>query len=154
MACTDMDEENIILSLYAKDKVKCKVVTKINHLDFNDVIHALELDSLVYPKHITAEIILQYVRAMENSVGSNVETLYKLVDDRVEALEFVIRKESPITGVKLQDLRLKKNILLACINHNGKILIPGGQDSIAVGDSVIVVTTHSGLQDIHDILEK
>ncbi len=154
VACTDMDEENIILSLYAKDKVKCKVVTKINHLDFNDVIHALELDSLVYPKHITAEIILQYVRAMENSVGSNVETLYKLVDDRVEALEFVIRKESPITGVKLQDLRFKKNILLACINHNGKILIPGGQDSIAVGDSVIVVTTHSGLQDIHDILEK
>ena len=76
------------------------------------------------------------------------------MDDRVEALEFVIRKESPITGVKLQDLRLKKNILLACINHNGKILIPGGQDSIAVGDSVIVVTTHSGLQDIHDILEK
>lgn len=154
VACTDIDEENIILSLYAKDKVKSKVVTKINHLDFNDVIHALELDSLVYPKHITAEIILQYVRAMENSVGSNVETLYKLLDDRVEALEFIIRKKSPITGVKLQDLKLKKNILLACINHNGKILIPGGQDSIAVGDSVVVVTTHSGLQDIHDILEK
>lgn len=154
VACTDMDEENIILSLYARNRAECKTITKINHLDFNDVIHALDLDSLVYPKHITAEIILQYVRAMSNSVGSNVETLYKLVDDRVEALEFIVRKESSIVGVKLQDLVLRKNILVACINHKGKIRIPGGQDMLSVGDSVIIVTTHSGLQDIHDILEK
>lgn len=153
VACTDMDEENIILSLYARDKAKGKVITKINHLDFNDVIHALNLDSLVYPKHITAETILQYVRAMENSLGSNVETLYKLREDRVEALEFIIKQESAITGVKLQDLKLKKGILVACINHNGKVLIPGGQDSFQVGDSVVIVTTNFGLQDIHDILQ-
>lgn len=95
VACTDMDEENIILSLYAKEKVSSKVVTKINHLEFNDVIHSLNLDSLIYPKHITAEYILQYVRAMKNSIGSNVETLYKLMEDRVEALEFIREPELP-----------------------------------------------------------
>lgn len=152
VACTDMDEENIILSLYARGKVKKKTITKINHLDFNDVIHALDLDSLIYPKHITAEYILQYVRAMCNSIDSNVETLYKLMDDRVEALEFIIRRDSSITNVKLQDLTLKKNILVACIIRKGKVRIPGGQDYFAVGDSVIIVTTHSGLQDIHDIV--
>ncbi|MDD3279689.1 MAG: Trk system potassium transporter TrkA [Lachnospiraceae bacterium] len=152
VACTDMDEENIILSLYARGKVKKKTITKINHLDFNDVIHALNLDSLIYPKHITAEYILQYVRAMRNSIDCNVETLYKLMDDKVEALEFIIRAESSITNVKLEDLILKKNILVACIIRKGKVRIPGGQDYFAVGDSVIVVTTHSGLQDIHDIV--
>ena len=92
VAGTDMDEENIILSLYARDRVRAKVVTKLNHLDFNDVIHSLDLDSLIYPKNIAAEYILQYVRAIGNSMGSNVETLYKLMDGRVEALEFLVHK--------------------------------------------------------------
>lgn len=154
VACTDMDEENIILSLYARDKVASKVVTKINHLNFNDVIHSLDLDSLIYPKHITAENILQYVRAMKNSMGSNVETLYKLLDDRVEALEFVIHGNCNITDICLENLRLRKNLLVACINRHGKMIIPGGQDSFQKGDSVIVVTTDSGLQNIEDILEE
>lgn len=154
VACTDMDEENIILSLYARDKVASKVVTKINHLNFNDVIHSLDLDSLIYPKHITAENILQYVRAMKNSMGSNVETLYKLLDDRVEALEFVIHGNCDITDICLENLRLRKNLLVACINRRGKMIIPGGQDSFQKGDSVIVVTTDSGLQNIEDILEE
>ena len=154
VASTDIDEENIILSLYAKGKVKSKVVTKLNHLDFNDVIHSLNLDSLIYPKNITAEYILQYVRAMRNSVGSNVETLYKLMDGRVEALEFIINPLSKMTGIKFQDMRLKKNLLIAGIGRKGKFIIPGGQDEFQPGDSVIVVTTNSGFQDIHDILEK
>ena len=154
VACTDMDEENIILSLYARDKVAVKVVTKINHLNFNDVIHSLDLDSLIYPKHITAESILQYVRAMKNSIGSNVETLYKLMDDRVEALEFIIHKNCEIKEICLEKLRLRKNILIAGINRKGKMIVPGGQDSFLEGDSVIVVTTMSGLQNIEDILEE
>lgn len=153
VACTDMDEENIILSLYARDKVAVKVVTKINHLNFNDVIHSLDLDSLIYPKHITAESILQYVRAMKNSIGSNVETLYKLMDDRVEALEFIIHKNCEIKEIRLEKLRLRKNILIAGINRKGRMIVPGGQDSFLEGDSVIVVTTMSGLRNIEDILE-
>ena len=154
VACTGMDEENIILSLYAKDKVRSKVVTKMNHLDFNDVIHSLNLDSLVYPKNITAETILQYVRAMANTVGSNVETLYKLMDDRVEALEFIISPKATITGICLQDMRFKKGLLIAGIMRKGKFIIPGGQDVFQVGDAVIVVTTNSGFQDVYDILEE
>ncbi len=154
VACTDMDEENIILSLYAKDKVSKKVVTKINHLNFNDVIHSLNLDSLVYPKYITAETILQYVRAMKNSMGSNVETLYKLMDDRVEALEFIIRENCPLQNITLESMKTKKNVLVACINRRGRIIIPGGQDSFRAGDSVIVVTTHTGLENIEDILDE
>ena len=152
VAGTDIDEENIILSLYARDRVKSKVVTKLNHLDFNDVIHSLNLDSLVYPKNITAEYILQYVRAMGNSMGSNVETLYKLMDGRVEALEFLIRPLSNMTGIRLQDMKLKKNLLVAGIGRKGKLIIPGGQDEFMPGDSVIVVTTNTGFRDIHDIL--
>ena len=152
VASTDIDEENIILSLYAKERVRSKVVTKLNRLEFNDVIHSLNLDSLVYPKNITAEYILQYVRAMGNSVGSNVETLYKLMDGRVEALEFLIRAKSDITGVCLQDMKLKKDLLVAGIVRKAKLIIPGGQDEFMVGDSVIVVTTNTGFRDIHDIL--
>ncbi len=153
VAGTDIDEENIILSLYARGRVKAKVITKLNHLDFNDVIHSLDLDSLVYPKNIAAEYILQYVRAVGNSMGSNVETLYKLLDGKVEALEFLIRKDSDLSGIKLQDMRLKKNLLIAGIGRKGKLIMPGGQDEFLPGDSVIVVTTSSGFQDIHDILE-
>lgn len=152
VACTDMDEENIILSLYAKEKVSSKVVTKINHLEFNDVIHSLNLDSLIYPKHITAEYILQYVRAMKNSIGSNVETLYKLMEDRVEALEFIVNQNCRMIGIRLQDMKTRSNLLVAAINRQGKVIIPGGQDSFKAGDSVIIVTTETGLQDIHEIL--
>ncbi|MDD7739183.1 MAG: Trk system potassium transporter TrkA [Fusicatenibacter sp.] len=154
VACTDMDEENIILSLYAKNMVSSKVVTKINHLEFNDVIHSLNLDSLIYPKHITAEYILQYVRAMKNSIGSNVETLYKLMDDRVEALEFQIHQNCRLVGIRLQDMKTRPNLLVAAISRQGKVIIPGGQDCFEVGDSVIVVTTVNGLQDIHEILSE
>lgn len=153
VAGTDMDEENIILSLYARDRVRAKVVTKLNHLDFNDVIHSLDLDSLIYPKNIAAEYILQYVRAIGNSMGSNVETLYKLMDGRVEALEFLVHKNSDLAGIRLQDMRLKRNLLIAGIGRKGRLIIPGGQDEFLPGDSVIVVTTDSGFQDIHDILD-
>ena len=121
-------------------------------LEFNDVIHSLNLDSLIYPKHITAEYILQYVRAMKNSIGSNVETLYKLMEDRVEALEFIVNQNCRMIGIRLQDMKTRPNLLVAAINRQGKVIIPGGQDSFEAGDSVIIVTTETGLQDIHEIL--
>lgn len=149
---TGIDEENIILSLYAKTKVKVKSVTKINRLQLNDVIRSLDLDSVIYPKHLTAEMILQYVRATQNSIGSNVETLYKLVNDNVEALEFHIQQNSKITNISLQELKIRKDVLVACISRNDQVIIPRGQDRILPGDSVIVVTTCSGLTDVEDIL--
>ena len=151
---TNIDEENIFLALYAKDQSHAKLITKVNRFAFDNIIEKLDLGSVIYPKYITADYILQYVRAMQNSIGSNVETLYQILDNQAEALEFSIREDGPVVGVPLMDLALKKNLLVACINHNGRIIIPRGHDQIQIGDTVIIVTTEKGLQDINDILRK
>lgn len=151
-ALTGMDEENIMLSLFAKRHSKAKVVTKVNRLSFDEIVDNMDLGSVIYPKFITSEYIIQYVRAMQNSIGSNVETMYKLIGDRVEALEFSIREDSPVVGIPLQSLNLKRNILICSINHHGKIITPKGQDMMRVGDTVVVVTTDVGLKDVKDIL--
>ena len=151
---TNIDEENIFLALYAKDQSNAKLITKVNRFAFDNIIEKLDLGSVIYPKYITADYILQYVRAMQNSIGSNVETMYQILDNQAEALEFSIREDGPVVGVPLMDLALKKNLLVACINHNGRIIIPRGHDQIQIGDTVIIVTTEKGLQDINDILRK
>ena len=151
---TNLDEENILLTLFAKDQSKAKLVTKVNKIAFDDIIDRLDIGSVIYPKYLTADYILQYVRAMRNSIGSNVETLYQILDGQAEALEFAIRERSQVTGVPLMDLPTKDNLLLGCIHRNGKIIIPRGHDTIEVGDTVIVVTTQKGLHDIQDILKK
>ena len=151
---TNIDEENIFLSLYAKEQSNAKLVTKVNRFAFDSIIDKLDLGSVIYPKYITADYILQYVRAMQNSIVSNVETLYQILDNKAEALEFSIREHGPVVGVPLMDLSLKKNLLVACINHNGRIIIPRGHDQIEIGDTVIIVTTQKGLQDVNDILRK
>ena len=114
----------------------------------------MDIGSVIYPKYITADYIIQYVRAMRNSIGSNVETLYHILDNRAEALEFVIRENSPVVGKTLSELNLKKNLLVGCLNRNGVVRIPRGQDKIEIGDTVVIVTTNKGLYDISDILEK
>ncbi len=151
---TGMDEENIFLTLHAKRSPETKVITKVNRISFNNVIDSLELGSVVYPKHITAETIIAYVRAKKNSIGSNVETLYRIFGDRAEAIEFKIQTGSPIVGIPLKDLRLKKNLLVACISRGGRVIIPGGNDTIAVGDRVVVVTMENGFKDVADILSE
>lgn len=149
---TGIDEENIMLTLYARQVSDAKVITKINRSTFNDVISSLDLGSVIYPRYITAEAIIAYVRAKKDSMNSNIETLYHMFDYRAEAIEFRIDEPSDVTGIPLKDLSLKKDLLISCINRNGSILIPSGQDSIEVGDTVMVVTTHSGFNDIRDIL--
>ena len=149
---TGMDEENILLTLFAKRVPGLKTITKINRITFNDVIDGLELGSVIYPKYITSEAIIAYVRARQNSIGSNVETLYHIFDNRVEAIEFRIGADAPVIGVPIMNLKLKDSLLIACINRGGKIIFPRGQDTIEPDDTVIIVTTHSGFGDISDIL--
>ncbi len=153
-ALTGMDEENIFLSLYAKTQSDIKTITKINRISFDEVIESLDLDTVVYPKDITAEYIIRYARALRNSIGSNVEAMHRIAGGKVEALEFIIRENAPVVDIPLMDLNLKKNILIACIQRGGRIIIPRGADSMQVGDTVVVVTTISGLTDIRDILGK
>ena len=141
-----------MLTLYAKQVSNAKVITKINRITFSDVIDSLDLGSVLYPKYIIAEAIVAYVRAKKDSMNRNIETLYHMFDSRVEAIEFNVTESSSVTDIPLKDLKLKKNLLISLINRNGKVLIPKGQDSIQVGDSVVVVTTHSGFSNITDIL--
>ncbi len=152
-ALTGIDEENILLSLYADKVSKAKTVTKINRITFNSVINELNLGSIIYPRVITADYILKYARSMENSMDSNVETLYKLDDGKAEALEFVIKSESAITETPLQDLHFRKNTLICCIYRGGKVILPSGQDVVKVGDSVLVVISGYSISDILEILE-
>jgi trk system potassium uptake protein TrkA len=129
-----------------------KVVVKNNRGAYADIISAMGLDSVVSPKTITCDYILRYVRQRENATGTRVERLYKLVNGKAEALEFHVEKDAPVIGVPLMNLKKKDNLLIACIGRRGKIIFPRGQDAIQAGDTVIVVTTHTGFKDISDIL--
>ena len=149
---TGIDEENIILTLHAKQVSNAKVITKINRLNFKEVINSLDLGSLVYPSYITSEAIIAYVRARKNSLNSsNIETLYHMFDHRVEAIELRVLEASSVTGIALKDLNLKKDTLISFINRNGHIIIPTGNDCIAVGDTVMIVTKQTGFDNIKDI---
>lgn len=150
---TNLDEENILLSLYARKKTRAKVFTKITHLTYDDIISEMDLGTFVNPKMITTDRIIQHARAMQNSKGSNVETLYKIVGNKVEALEFFVRSNARLVGIPLEKLKLKENLLVSCINRKGRIIFPNGQDSIQIGDTVIIVTTNKGLDDVNDILK-
>ena len=152
---TNMDEENIFLSLFAEQQTEgLKTVTKVNRVAYTEIIDRLDIGSVIYPKYITADYILQYVRAMQNSIGSNVETLYQILDNKAEALEFAVHETSGVTNIPLSELNLKKNLLIGCISRGGNTWIPRGGDRIQVGDRVIVVTTQLGLNDLKDILRK
>ncbi len=150
---TGIDEENILLTLYAKHISNAKVITKINRNTFMNVIDNLDLGSVVYPRYITAEAIIAYVRAKKDSMDSNIETLYHMFNSRVEAIEFRVDKASTVTDIPIMKLSLKKDLLISFINRNGSIIIPSGQDCIKVGDTVMIVTTHNGFNDIQDILK-
>lgn len=149
---TGSDEENILLTVHAKQFSNAKLVTKINKIRFKDAINNLDIGSVIYPRYITSEAIIAYVRAKNASKGSNVETLYHLFDHRVEAVEFKIDKESKVTNTPIMKLKLKNNLLICFIFRRGKVIIPSGQDCILPGDSVMIVTTHSGFNDISNIL--
>ena len=152
VALTGIDEENILLTLYARRVSQAKTITKINRISFQDVINSLDLGSVIYPKYITAETIIRYVRAMKESMDCNIETLYHMFDHRAEAVEFRVDAPSGVTDTPLMELNLKDSLLVCAIYRDGKVRIPNGQDVIRVGDSIMVVTTHTGFSDIQDIL--
>lgn len=152
VALTGLDEENIFLSLFAKSIGHPKVVTKINRIAFDDVIKHLDLDSTIYPKNITADIIARFVRAMENSSGNQMETLYNIIQGKVEAAEYTVGHGNPVTGIPLMKLKKKKDVLIAAIIRADKVIIPRGSDMILAGDRVVVVSRAKTVDDISDIL--
>ncbi len=153
VALMNTDEENILASLYAKKvNPKAKTITELGNLKFSSVFDSLPLDSVIRPKQLTGEFIIRYVRGMQNSFGSNVETMYKVANGQAEALEFCVRSESTVTSTPLSKLSLLDNLQIVCIYRDNKLIIPNGSDTIEVGDTVIVITKHKGLTDLTDIL--
>lgn len=154
IALTGLDEENIIMGLFAKRQGVNKIVAKVNEDSRAEMIEGLGIDCIVSSKTATADAIFSYVSARQNSLSNtNVESLYRLVDDRVEALEFVVREEASYTNIPLKDLKTKPNILIACIGRKRDVIIPNGYDCIKPGDIVVVVTKAKKIRDITDILE-
>ena len=150
---TGIDEENILLSLLAKNKGVEKVVTKVNRMSLMQLSDTLDLDSLISPKSITVNQILQYVRARQNSLGNSVTTLYRMVNDRLEAIEFVVRDKKDYVDVPLKKLKLRSGILIASIVRGNELIIPKGDDCLQVNDSVVVVTTTKGMHDLSNIFD-
>ena len=153
---TGVDEQNVFMSLYARHvNPKAKIITKFNRSNMDYILDRLDLGSTINPKNLTSETIVSYVRAMQNSSGrSSVETLYNIVEDKVEALEFTIRDSSRVTGIPLAKLRTRRGVLVAAIIRRNQFIMPDGSSTIEVGDSVVIITTEKGLGEITDILEE
>lgn len=155
VALTGLDELNIMLTMYARFHNVGRSIAKVSRNSFSEIVNRSGIvESVVSTSGVTVNRIIQYVRAMENSIGGGVRTLHRMVGNRVEALEFGVAKECLLIGIPFKDLQLKKDLLIACITRpNGAVIIPSGQDTLQEGDSVIIVTTRSGLSDINDILK-
>ena len=153
VALTDIDEENMVVSMFANKMKVRKTITQIKSDDLYGMLDELGINNNVSPKNIVANRVISYIRAIANTKGSNVLTLYRLVNNQVEALEFLAKKHEDIYDKSLKELKIKDNCLIACIIRNNEVIIPGGNDCIRLGDNVIVVTTHKNFDDLTDVFE-
>ncbi len=152
VSLTGMDEENILLGFFASSQNVPKVIAKVNNDELGAMADKLGLDTQISPRNIVSDVMVRYARALENSLESQVETLYKLMDGAVEALEFIVNGESKITGVPLKELNIREDILIAAIFRDRKSIIPSGDDLIFAGDRVIVVAAGQRIRDLSDIV--
>ena len=153
VALTNIDEENMIMSMFANKMKVRKTITKIKNDDLYEMLSELGIKNNVSTKNVVANRVISYIRALENTRGSNVLTLYRLVNDKVEALEFVAKRNEKIYDIPLRELKIKENSLIACIIRESKVIIPNGDECIKLNDNVIVVTTHKNFDDLTDIFE-
>lgn len=152
VAATGIDEENIIFSLYANSMNVPKVITKINHLTFENIIENVGIDTVITPHIVASNQILRYIRAIENSKGGSMESLVRLMDNKLEIMEFIIKDDFKAIGKQIKDINFKKDIIIVCINRNGTIIFPTGEDIIKDNDNIIISTTKSSIKGLNDIL--
>lgn len=151
IALTGIDEENIIVSMYAESKGVNKVITKVNRHSYS-ILNDIGLETVVSPQIVAGNLVTRYVRALHNSAGnSQIQTLYKLVGGKVEAAEFIVPEDAGYLNIPFKELELMPNLLIGCIIRNGKIIFPGGDDVMKANDSVIVVTAGRIIEDLNDI---
>lgn len=151
VALTDQDEDNIIISLYARQMGLSKIIAKCNRLNYAGIVHSVGLESVLSPKFITASHMLRLVRGLTNSQGSVMNALYRIADGGAEAMEFTVSPNTRNLGVALKDLRLRPNILIAVLVREQEIIIPEGSTAMQAGDRVIVISKDSGIRDLNDI---
>ena len=152
VSATGIDEENIVYSMFANTLDIPKVITKINHLNFGEMLESVGLESVFTPHVIASNQILRYIRAKSNSKGGSMESLIRLIDDKVEIMEFIINKDFKYIGKPLKEINFKDNLIIVCINRKGNIIFPTGNDSIEINDKIIISTTKSGVKGLNDIL--
>ena len=152
VALTGTDEENILISFYATSQEVPKVIAKVNHSELAELAEKLGLDGIISPRKLVADVLTRYARALKNTLSSTVETMYSLMDERAEALEFAVLADCKLVGIALKDMKLKPNFIIAGIIRGKETIIPTGDDMILEGDSVIVVATDAHLYDLSDVL--
>jgi trk system potassium uptake protein TrkA len=152
VALTGRDEENLIAGLLAKHNGVPKVITKINRMNYADIIKGLGLDSIVSPKVITTNLILKYTRGLRNAKGSAIQSLYKIIGGKVEVMEFISNESTSFLNIPLKKLNIDRGILLAAIVRRNDIIIPHGNDVVKLGDSVIIIVKDKKIQDLNDII--
>lgn len=153
VSLTGLDEQNILLAFFASAHNVTKVIPKVNRKELGSLAERLGLDTVVSPRKTIADVLVQHARALENSMGSNVEKLYRLMDDGAEALEFNVKDDPRLVNIPLKTLQLKRQVLVAGINRGREALIPTGDDVILPGDKVVVITAAGRLNDLSDILK-
>lgn len=152
VSLTGMDEQNILISYAASDAGVPKVITKVNRPEYYSMAKKLGLETIISPKKIISDIFVRYARALKNSLGSNIETMNKLMDGRAEALEFIAGQDFKYFDIPLKDMKLKPNLLVSGIIRGRKVIIPTGDDVIMAGDRVVVITENQGMNDLSDII--
>lgn len=152
IALTDNDEENVIISMFASNHGVPRVLPKVNRIALGFLLEKLGLENTITPKNLTANQIVQYVRAMQNTLGSSVESLTKIVDDQIEVLEFRVRENCRFINKPIKEIQFKKGILLSNILHKGKASIASGSSRVELGDTVIIISQLQGLREINDVL--
>lgn len=153
ISLTGMDEENILISYFAASQGVPHVITKANREEFVAMAEKLGLDCIVTPKKLISDVLVRYARGLHNSLGSKIETLYKIMDGKAELLEFIVQSDCALNGIAFKDLKIKKSTRIAGIIRGRKIIIPTGEDCMLSSDKVIVVTAIKGLGDLNDIAE-
>ena len=152
VSLTGMDEENILMSIFASSHDISKVISKINSEELSSIAEKLGLDCIVSPKKSITDVIVRYARALHDTMGSNIETLYTFMDGSIEALEFGVKQDSKLVGIPIHSLNIKRGILIAGIIRNRKAMIPTGNDVFIPGDRVIVIAADIHLKDLSDIV--
>ena len=154
VALNSIDEENIVLSLYAKNNNVPKVITKINHINLPGIIEKSNLDSIITPHKIATNQIVTYIRAMNNSISSSCESIYRFGEDEFELLEFNVKKDFKAIDMKIKDINFKPNIIIVAIWRKRHVTFPAGLDEIHERDTIIVANKSVNIKDINDILEE